>query len=86
MPTLSRLRDAIVPPAAETGAAAQRHLDQLTKPPGSLGRLEELARRLVELRGGGAPAVARPVISAIISLTSRPFAMQWPWPRWVLVM
>ena len=62
MPTLSRLRDAIVPPAAETGAAAQRHLDQLTKPPGSLGRLEELARRLVEVRGGGAPAVERPVI------------------------
>jgi nicotinate-nucleotide--dimethylbenzimidazole phosphoribosyltransferase len=62
MRELHRFRDAIVPPAAEHGAAAQRHLDLLTKPPGSLGRLEELARRLVEVRGGGAPAVERPVI------------------------
>ena len=62
MPRLSRLRDAIARPAPELGAEAQRHLDSLTKPPGSLGRLEELARRLVEIRGGAAPAVARPVI------------------------
>jgi nicotinate-nucleotide--dimethylbenzimidazole phosphoribosyltransferase len=40
---------------------AQRHLDNLTKPPGSLGRLEEIARRLAVLRGG-APSVERPVI------------------------
>ena len=42
-------------------AEAQRHLDGLTKPPGSLGRLEEIARRLAVLRGG-APSVRRPVI------------------------
>src|SRR5207245_9136410 len=59
---LSRLRDAIAPPPAHRAAQAQRHLDSLTKPPGSLGRLEELARRLVEIRGGAAPAVERPVI------------------------
>jgi len=59
---LSRLRDAIAPPPADRAAQAQRHLDSLTKPPGSLGRLEELARRLVEIRGGAAPAVERPVI------------------------
>lgn len=40
---------------------AQRHLDSLTKPPGSLGRLEELAARLVALTGG-APRIAQPVI------------------------
>lgn len=62
MQRLSRLRDLIARPASEWGADAQRHLDSLTKPTGSLGRLEELARRLVEVRGGAAPAVARPVI------------------------
>lgn len=34
-------------------AEAQAHLDSLTKPPGSLGRLEELARRIYVLQGGG---------------------------------
>jgi nicotinate-nucleotide--dimethylbenzimidazole phosphoribosyltransferase len=59
---LGRLRDSIAPPHPGLGAAAQRHLDALTKPPGSLGRLEELARRLVEI-GDGAPSRAeRPVI------------------------
>src|SRR4029453_954561 len=42
-------------------AEAQRHLDALTKPPGSLGRLEELAVRLMALPGH-APAVTQPVI------------------------
>lgn len=37
---------------------AQRHLDQLTKPPGSLGRLEELARRYVTITGQYAPRVS----------------------------
>jgi len=55
------LRDAIVPPPAAAMLAAQRHLDALTKPPGSLGRLEELAARLVALCGSP-PAIARPVI------------------------
>jgi nicotinate-nucleotide--dimethylbenzimidazole phosphoribosyltransferase len=42
-------------------AVALRHLDSLTKPVGSLGRLEELAMSLAVLRGG-VPAVERPVI------------------------
>ena len=37
-------------------------MDQLTKPPGSLGRLEELACRLVEMTGNDPPVVRRPVI------------------------
>jgi hypothetical protein len=28
----------------------------------------------------------RPKISAIMALGSQPFAMQWPWPRWVDAM
>jgi nicotinate-nucleotide--dimethylbenzimidazole phosphoribosyltransferase len=43
------------------GPAVQRHLDSLTKPPGSLGRLEEIAWRLAVL-GGGVPRLARPVV------------------------
>src|SRR5712692_2246545 len=58
---LSSLLSSIVAPPVELAAAAQRHLDSLTKPPGSLGRLEELALGLAVLRGG-APAVDRPVI------------------------
>ena len=45
------------------GELAQAHLDNLTKPQGSLGRLEELARRLAVIRGSAklnqpVPAVA----------------------------
>src|SRR5207302_1922781 len=46
---------------ADTGASARRHLDHLTKPPGSLGRLEEIAVRLAVVRGGP-PRVGRPVV------------------------
>jgi len=38
-------------------AVAKAHLDNLTKPRGSLGRLEELAMRLFAIGGGRAPAV-----------------------------
>src|SRR5881628_2022608 len=58
---LSTLLSAIAAPPADAFAEAQRHLDALTKPPGSLGRLEEIAARLAVLRGAP-PRVARPVI------------------------
>ncbi len=61
MTELSRLLDSIAPPSRDGESAARRHLDSLTKPPGSLGRLEEIALRLAVLRGR-APEVARPVI------------------------
>jgi nicotinate-nucleotide--dimethylbenzimidazole phosphoribosyltransferase len=61
MTRLQRLRSAITPPPADGLAAARRHLDSLTKPRGSLGRLEELAARLAVL-GAGPPRVAQPVI------------------------
>jgi nicotinate-nucleotide--dimethylbenzimidazole phosphoribosyltransferase len=59
---LSRLISAIAAPDETAGAAIQRHLDSLTKPPGSLGRLEEIALRLAVIRGGAPPRVERPVI------------------------
>jgi nicotinate-nucleotide--dimethylbenzimidazole phosphoribosyltransferase len=58
---LTKLRDAIGGPHAAAATAAQRHLDALTKPPGSLGRLEEIAVRLAALTGRP-PRVADPVI------------------------
>ena len=61
MTELSRLLHSIAPPSRDGESAARRHLDSLTKPPGSLGRLEEIALRLAVLRGR-APEVARPVI------------------------
>ena len=61
MTLVSRLCAAITPPRVDAAATAQRHLDALTKPPGSLGRLEELAARLVVL-GGDPPRVERPVV------------------------
>lgn len=66
MSTLARLLDAVPPPAAEAEAAARAHLDQLTKPPGSLGRLEEIACRLSALRGGP-PAVEQPVVLVLVA-------------------
>src|SRR5437667_38939 len=58
---LPRLLSAIRAPAGDVAAEARRHVDALTKPPGSLGRLEDLAVRLAMLRGG-APSVDAPVI------------------------
>ncbi|HEY8345650.1 MAG TPA: nicotinate-nucleotide--dimethylbenzimidazole phosphoribosyltransferase, partial [Symbiobacteriaceae bacterium] len=48
-----------IPPLDEAAAErARRHLDSLTKPPGSLGRLEELAIRLAAMTGQMAPPVS----------------------------
>jgi len=41
---------------------AQQHLDRLTKPPGSLGRLEELARRYVTITGQLPPMINRKAV------------------------
>jgi nicotinate-nucleotide--dimethylbenzimidazole phosphoribosyltransferase len=61
MTALAAWLDAIAAPSPARAVDARRHLDSLTKPPGSLGRLEELAVRLVALRGAP-PAVLRPVV------------------------
>lgn len=55
--TLPELRAAIKPVDAALFPKAQAHLDNLTKPRGSLGRLEELAARLFAIRGGQRPVV-----------------------------
>lgn len=52
---LDSVLSAIAPVDRSLAPAAQAHLDSLTKPRGSLGRLEELALRLCLAQGGGAP-------------------------------
>ena len=44
---------------AASAERAQARLDSLTKPPGSLGRLEEIARQLVAITGAERPSVRR---------------------------
>jgi nicotinate-nucleotide--dimethylbenzimidazole phosphoribosyltransferase len=58
---LRRLLDAIPPPDEAAAGLARCHLDQLTKPRGSLGRLEELAVGLAAL-AGGPPRADHPVV------------------------
>lgn len=52
----------ITPPSAEAHAAARIRLDSLTKPLGSLGRLEDLAAQWASIRG---PSIADPIRKAV---------------------
>ncbi len=54
--------EAIVPVDASYYAKAQARLDNLTKPKGSLGRLEEIARRIVAISRNMRPSLKRKVI------------------------
>jgi hypothetical protein len=56
---LGRDRDRIGPLDAEAMAVVARRLDRLTKPPGSLGRLETLALELAGIRGEPVTSIAR---------------------------
>lgn len=56
---LHQFIDQITPVDAAWLAKAQARLDSLTKPPGSLGRLEELAARYVAMREQEIPALAK---------------------------
>lgn len=60
--TLEPLVGRIATPDPALAEVARRRLDRLTKPPGSLGRLETLAARVVEITGEPMPRIAAPVI------------------------
>src|SRR5919197_3174226 len=63
MPTLLETTVAQIQPLdPHLTMQAQQHLDHLTKPPGSLGRLEELARRYVAITGIVPPRLARKAV------------------------
>ncbi len=52
----------VVPADATARATAQEALDAKAKPPGSLGRLEELACRVAAIRGSATPGPLRPAV------------------------
>jgi nicotinate-nucleotide--dimethylbenzimidazole phosphoribosyltransferase len=56
---LQLMTQGIAPPGKAVPIAVRDHLDDLTKPPGSLGRLEELALRLALIYGDPPPALVR---------------------------
>ncbi|MGE3151584.1 MAG: nicotinate-nucleotide--dimethylbenzimidazole phosphoribosyltransferase [Nitrospiraceae bacterium] len=60
--TIDDLLLRIQPPDQGLWEQAQRRLDRLTKPPGSLGRLEELAARYVMLSGTLMPDIPRAAV------------------------
>ena len=62
MIALDRLIASVVAPDERLAETARRRLDSLTKPRGSLGRLEELAVRAVVITGYPLPRVDAPVI------------------------
>ncbi|MDD5127483.1 MAG: nicotinate-nucleotide--dimethylbenzimidazole phosphoribosyltransferase [Dehalococcoidales bacterium] len=57
MDKITRTIKAIKPPDKNTVARAQERQDTLTKPPGSLGRLEELSLRLAGIQGKPLPVI-----------------------------
>lgn len=60
---MRRIVAAMPEPDQEAGTAAWTRLNQLTKPPGSLGRLEELAVWLATWQGKPSPTLRRPRIA-----------------------
>ncbi len=66
MDLLRNTAKTIEPVNEEWYAAAQKHLDSLTKPPGSLGRLEEFARRLVAITENRKPSLDKKVIFTLV--------------------
>jgi nicotinate-nucleotide--dimethylbenzimidazole phosphoribosyltransferase len=60
--SLEALLARIVAPDPRLAAVAQARLDRLAKPTGSLGRLEDLARRLVVITGCERPRLETPVV------------------------
>ncbi|MBI3953522.1 MAG: nicotinate-nucleotide--dimethylbenzimidazole phosphoribosyltransferase [Chloroflexi bacterium] len=62
MNLLQRTLAAIEPPAEAAAEAARRRQDTLTKPPGSLGRLEELSVQLAAITGQARPKLGRAAI------------------------
>jgi nicotinate-nucleotide--dimethylbenzimidazole phosphoribosyltransferase len=62
MPALPKLLSVAVLPDAGAEREARRRLDRLTKPPGSLGRLEALLVRLCGIQGECPPSLRDPVI------------------------
>lgn len=67
MRRLENIIERIKTPDHSVGEAAQAHLDNLTKPQGSLGRLEEFAKRLCIIRGSAAKLAQPKAASSVFA-------------------
>jgi nicotinate-nucleotide--dimethylbenzimidazole phosphoribosyltransferase len=74
---------ALIGPVDEAAARrAREHHDQLTKPPGSLGRLEDLGVQLAAIAGEDPPPVPRPAAVAVFAGDHGVLAEGvTPWPQ-----
>jgi nicotinate-nucleotide--dimethylbenzimidazole phosphoribosyltransferase len=66
-PTFSQACRTIGPVDADSSAAAAQYHDRLTKPRGSLGRVEEIGIRLCAIAGACPPPVPEPVTVAVFA-------------------
>jgi nicotinate-nucleotide--dimethylbenzimidazole phosphoribosyltransferase len=60
--SLNSIVEAIKPLDLEAVEAASQHLDQLTKPPGSLGKLEDIAKQLAGISGETIPGIGKKAV------------------------
>ena len=84
--TLDQTIAAIVPVSDEALTAAEERQNQLTKPPGSLGQIEEVGNRLAAIAGVCPPPVpAKPVIGLFAGDHGVCAQGVTPWPQEVTV-
>jgi len=78
----TRARDAVAPLDDRAVAAARERHDQLTKPPGSLGLLEDLGAQLAGIAGACPPPVpARPGVAVFAADHGVVASGVTPWPQ-----
>ena len=83
---ISSLALPVVEPLDETLRSTLQHLiDTKTKPPGSLGRLETLARQMGLIQRTTHPTVQRPAMSNA-RIVSPVYSMTWPLPPDVVIL
>ncbi|CCO07994.1 nicotinate-nucleotide--dimethylbenzimidazole phosphoribosyltransferase [Desulforamulus hydrothermalis] len=67
MSLLAQTLEKITPPDYNCEELAQQRLDNLTKPPGSLGVLEDIARRLAGMQGTPLPRLPQEKVSLVLA-------------------
>jgi len=82
MDLLAETLDAITPGSQEAAAAARERLDRMTKPRGSLGRVEELAVQLAAIAGACPAPIPEPAAVAVFAGDHGVHARGvTPWPQ-----
>ncbi|GAA4872489.1 nicotinate-nucleotide--dimethylbenzimidazole phosphoribosyltransferase [Pseudonocardia benzenivorans] len=82
MDLINETVDAIVPASAQARAAARDHLDRMTKPRGSLGRVEDVAVTLSGIAGVCPPPLPEPAVVAVFAADHGVHAQGVsPWPQ-----